>query len=407
MRVVREQHSPTCRISRFGPREQSEEIHLFVEPYEDGCFEHQLEQVTTQYHAALEALGLPRHTAVFRRCFLSDAANQIHGVMASALGFGPPPAEAAAVSCIEQPPLHYRKIALLAYHVRGVEPGEKSMLEIPEAGRYARTLALKRPGRTLLWTTQMTSRRKASSGACSVQETRCALEQTRGLFSTYRDHLGSQGASLLQNALRTWVFVQNVDMHYAGMVVARRELFASEGLTPETHYIVATGIEGQNARPQSLITFDALAMLGLGKGQVAFIDALDHLNRTDEYGVTFERSARLDHADRSHIYLAGTASIDAEGQIVHAGNVLRQADRTLENLSALLEAAGGSLDDLASMIVYLRDPSDAQRVVAHLDATQPGLPFVIVQASVCRSAWLVEMEGAAIVANRDSRWPAF
>jgi enamine deaminase RidA (YjgF/YER057c/UK114 family) len=148
-------------------------------------------------------------------------------------------------------------------------------------------------------------------------------------------------------------------------------------------------------------------MLGLERGQIAFVDALDHLNRTDEYGVTFERSARLDHADRSHIYLAGTASIDAEGQIVHAGDVLRQTDRTLENLSALLEAGGGSLDDVAEMIVYLRDPSDAQRVVAHLDATQPGLPFVIVRASVCRPAWLVEMEGAAIVANRDSRWPAF
>jgi enamine deaminase RidA (YjgF/YER057c/UK114 family) len=115
----------------------------------------------------------------------------------------------------------------------------------------------------------------------------------------------------------------------------------------------------------------------------------------------------LDHADRSRIYLAGTASIDAEGQIVHAGDVLRQTDRTLENLSALLEAGGGSLDDVAEMIVYLRDPSDAQRVVAHLDATQPGLPFIIVRASVCRPAWLVEMEGVALVANRDSRWPAF
>jgi enamine deaminase RidA (YjgF/YER057c/UK114 family) len=212
---------------------------------------------------------------------------------------------------------------------------------------------------------------------------------------------------LLDNALRTWIFVQNVDMHYAGMVVARRELFATEGLTPESHYIVATGIEGQNARTQSLITFDALAMLGLEKDQLVFVDALDHLNRTDEYGVTFERSARLDHADRSHIYLAGTAAIDAEGQIVHPGDVMRQTDRTLENLSALLEAGGGSLDDVAMMIVYLRDPSDAERVVAHLDATQPGLPFVIVRASVCRSAWLVEMEGTAIVPNRDSRWPAF
>jgi enamine deaminase RidA (YjgF/YER057c/UK114 family) len=407
MRVLREQFSPTCRISRFGPRGGAEEIHLFMEPDEDGCFEHQLERLTAQYHAALESLDLPRHSAVFRRCFLSDAANQVHGVMASALGLGVPAAESAAVSCIEQAPMHYRKIALLAYHVRGVEPDAKSILEIPEAGRYARTLALKRPERTLLWTTQMTSRRKASSGACSVQETRCASEQTRELFSTYRDHLRAQGACLLDNALRTWVFVQNVDMHYAGMVLARREFFAAEGLTPETHYIVATGIEGQNARTQSLITFDALAMLGLEPDQIAFVDALDHLNRTDEYGVTFERSARLDHADRSHIYLAGTASIDAEGQIVHAGDVLRQTDRTLENLSALLEAGGGSLDDMAAMILYLRDPSDAERVVAHLDAVSPGLPFVTVRASVCRPAWLVEMEGMAIIPNQDSRWPAF
>ncbi|MBW2542170.1 MAG: hypothetical protein JRF15_08770 [Deltaproteobacteria bacterium] len=407
MRVVREQYSPTCRISRFGPREKSEEIHLFVEPHGDGCFEDQLKQVAEQYHSALESIGLPRHTAVFRRCFLSDASNQINIVMDSALGFRVPTEEAAAVSCIEQPPIAYRKIALLAYHVRDVDPSEKSTLEIPEAGRYARTLALKRPERTLLWTTQMNSHLKPSSGACSVHETRCALEQTRALFATYRDHLRAQGASLLDNTLRTWVFVQNVDMHYAGMVVARRELFAKEGLTPETHYIVATGIEGQNARPHSLITFDALAMLGLEREQITFVDALDHLNRTDEYGVTFERSARLDHADRSRIYLAGTASIDAEGQIVHAGDVLRQTDRALENLSALLAAGGASLEDMAEMIVYLRDQSDAPRVVAHLAATQPGMPFIIVQAPVCRPAWLVEMEGAAIVANQNSRWPAF
>jgi enamine deaminase RidA (YjgF/YER057c/UK114 family) len=327
--------------------------------------------------------------------------------MQSALGHGVSASESAAVSCIEQPPLCHRKIALLAYHVRDVQPDAKSVLEIPEAGRYARTLALKRPKRTLLWTAQMTSRHKASSGACAVQETRCAIDQMRGVLSTYRDHLRSQGASLFENALRTWVFVQNVDMHYAGMVTARREFFASEGLTPETHYIVATGIEGHNARPQSLITFDALAMLGLDKGQVAFVDSLDHLNRTDEYGVTFERSARVDYADRSHVYLAGTASIDAEGQIVHEGNVLRQADRTLENLSALLEAGGASLDDVAAMIVYLRDLADAERVAAHLDATQPGLPLVMVRAPVCRPGWLVEMEGLAIVANQDSRWPAF
>ena len=406
-KIVRERHSPTCRLSRFEPGNRAEEVHLLIEPPEDGCFAEQQEQVVTQYHNALESLDLPRHTAVFRRCFLSDAANQLDAVMASPLGIAVPAPEAAAISCIEQRPTSNRKLALLAYHIRDVEPAAKSLQTIPDAGPYARALVLERPERTLLWSAQMSTQPRELRGLCSGEETQCSLDQTSNLFSTYRDHLHSKGATLRENAVRTWVFVQNVDTHYAGMVKARRELFESEGLTPETHYVVATGIGGRTAQPRSLISLDAFAMLGLAEGQMEFVDCLDHLNRTDEYGVTFERAARLNSADRSHIHIAGTASIDANGQILHDGDVLRQVDRALENVSALLEVANASLDDMASMTLYLRDAADAKRVVSFLDENHPGLPFVAVQAPICRPRWLVEVEGLAIVANEDARWPKF
>ena len=406
-RIVRERYSRACRLSRFEPGNRSEEIHLLIEPLEDGCFEEQLEQVITQYHNALESLDLPRHTAVFRRCFLSDAANQLDIVMASPLGIAVPTSEAAAISCIEQRPVCNRKLALLAYHIRDVEPAAKSVETISDAGPYARSLVLERRERTLLWSAQMSAQPRELRGLCSIEETRCSLDQTSRIFSTYRDHLRSKGATLRENAVRTWVFVQNVDSHYAGIVKARRKLFASEGLTPETHYVVSTGIEGRTAQPRSLVTLDAIAVLGLSEDQMVFVDCLDHLNRTDEYGVTFERAARLNSGDRSHIYISGTASIDASGQILHEGDVLRQVERTLENVSALLEVANASLDDMASMILYLRDSSDAKRVVSFLDDNHPDLPFVAVQASVCRPGWLVEIEGLAIVANEDSRWPKF
>ena len=406
-RVVREQHSPTCRISQFGPPGRSEEVHLFIEPNSDGSFEEQLGQVVAQYHRALEALDLPRHTAVFRRCFLSDAANQLETVMTSPLGFAVAPEEAAAVSCIEQPPLLYRKIALLAYHIRDIEPEAKSLIAIPGAGLYARTLVLERPERTLLWSAQMNAQPQGTCEVCSMKATQCSVEQTSRLLSTYCDHLRSRGGCLSENAVHTWVFVDNVDTHYSGMVQARRELFACEGLTPQTHYVVSTGIEGRSAQARSVVTLDALAVLGLGQGQMVFVDRLDHLNRTDEYGVTFERAARLDYADRSHVRVAGTASIDSSGQILHEGNALHQLERVLENISALLEVSSASLDDMAAMIVYLRDAADAERVVSFLDEAHPGLPFVAVHAPVCRPAWLVEIEGVAITANEDSRWPPF
>ena len=406
-RIAHDQYSPTCRVSRFEQGGRSEEIHLLIEPPEDGCLEEQVEQVVTQYHDALQSLDLPRHTAVFRRCFLSDAANQLDAVMASPLGIAVPTSEAAAISCIEQPPVSNRKLALLAYHIRDVEPDAKTFKPIPNAGPYARALMVERPERTLLWSTQMAAQPRALRQLCSGVETQCSLDQTGRLFSAYRDHLASVGATLRENAVRTWLFVHNVDNHYAGVVKARRKLFASEGLTRDTHYIVSTGIEGRNEQSRSVVTLDAFTILGLAEGQMVYIDCLDHLNRTDEYGVTFERAGHLDFGNRSHINISGTASIDANGQIMHEGDILRQVERTIENVSALLEVAGASLDDMASMIVYLRDSADAKRVIAFLDENHPGLPFVAVQAPVCRPGWLVEIEGLAIAPNEDPRWPKF
>ncbi|NIM64292.1 MAG: hypothetical protein GTN89_02170, partial [Acidobacteria bacterium] len=227
------------------------------------------------------------------------------------------------------------------------------------------------------------------------------------LFTAYSDLLRSQNATLLGQSVRTWVFVHDVDRHYQDMVDARREYFLKEGLTPETHYIVSTGIEGRTADPGSLVTLDAVAERGLAEGQLVFINRFDHLNRTDEYGVTFERAARLDHADRSQIWLAGTASIDSAGKVRHEGDILRQVERTIENVSALLEEGGASLDDVAAMVVYLRDGADAERVTAFLDRLSPTLPFTTVRAPVCRPTWLVEIEALAIVPNDDPRWPAF
>jgi len=397
--VVREQILPTCRLARFATTDGCEEVHLFVEPDTDGPFADQLERVVAIYHRALETLGLARHTVVLRRCFLSDAANQLEMVMASPLGTAAGGAEAAALSCLQQAPLPYHKIALQAYHVSDVRPDDKSLLPVPGAGAHAATLRLRRAEQTLLWSTQLTA---ASNG-----DNPCCCEQTRALFRGYDETLAAEGATLRDDTVRTWLFVHDVDNNYEGMVRARRELFEEAGLTDRTHYIVSTGIEGRTERADSLVMLDALAIPGLDGARVRYLDALDHLNRTSDYGVTFERAARLDHGDRSHLLISGTASIDAAGDVVHVGDVVGQAERTLENISSLLEAGGAHLDDMATMTVYLRDPADAGRVRSLLDNVGAALPYTMVHAPVCRPGWLIEIEGLAIVANQDARWPRY
>ena len=145
--------------------------------------------------------------------------------------------------------------------------------------------------------------------------------------------------------------MQNVDVNYAGVVRARRELFEHHGLTPQTHYIASTGIEGRHADPNRLVLLDAYAVKGLRPGQQVYLHAKDHLNPTYEYGVTFERGVRVRYGDRSHILLSGTASIDNRGEIVAPQDIEGQTVRMLENVEALLAEAGASAADLAQMIV--------------------------------------------------------
>ena len=70
--------------------------------------------------------------------------------------------------------------------------------------------------------------------------------------------------------------------------------------------------------------------------------------------------------------------------------------------------AGGTLADLKSATVYLRDPADAEVVRTILKKNLAfGLPLVIVRAPVCRPAWLVEMECFAVNAKGNSAFPGF
>jgi len=274
------------------------------------------------------------------------------------------------------------------------------MMSMPGAGKHAHTVALKRNDRTMLWTAQMT-------GDPPGGEVAHPGSQTDRIFAAYCKMLDDYGASLLDNMVRTWLFVQQIDDYYGGMVDARRELFETHGLTPQTHYIVSTGIEGRTTDPKSLVAMDALAIGGLATEQLIYIDRLDHLNRTDEYGVTFERAVRLDYADRSHLYVAGTASIGPDGSVLHVGEIVPQVERTIETITALLEAGSMSMEDVATMIVYIRNAADGDQVRKTLERLVGKLPYTLVHAPVCRPTWLVEIEVLAITSNGDPRWPQY
>jgi enamine deaminase RidA (YjgF/YER057c/UK114 family) len=113
------------------------------------------------------------------------------------------------------------------------------------------------------------------------------------------------------------------------------------------------------------------------------------------------------YADRVHYYISGTASIDKAGDIVYPGDVMRQLERSMENVDVLLKSGGATLADMMYLIAYLRDPADFSRVAEYFREHYPRLPVQIVLGAVCRPAWLIEVEGVAITGNNDATLPEF
>ena len=379
----------SVKISHFAGESGVDEFHITVRPKEYGTSDAQLERVYRAYRGALESMGLGMDTAVLRRFFCSDLVNQASTLEARPFSNPRNAADPCAVSWVCQPPVPPVKIALWAYHVR-VPEGAPTKIQRDTSMEFVRG------GISHHWTTGLT-----------CPGTGTSYDQTRGIFEKYDAFLQTRGLSLSDNVVRTWLFVQNIDANYHGMVAARREFFAERGLTPETHFIASTGVEGSYADIGAKVMLDAYAISGVRQEQIEFLSALDHLSPTHIYGVTFERATSVAYRDRKHVIVSGTASIDAKGNILHPGNVPRQLDRTLENVEALLAKGGATLKDMGMFIVYVRNSSDyalAQQVMQERFAD---VPVEVVEAHVCRPGWLVEVEGLAIVPAGNPGLPPF
>jgi enamine deaminase RidA (YjgF/YER057c/UK114 family) len=149
------------------------------------------------------------------------------------------------------------------------------------------------------------------------------------------------------------------------------------------------------------------ALKGFKPEQQHYLYAATHLNRTSEYGVTFERGTILQFGDRNHAIISGTASINNKGEVMHEGDIEKQTHRMWENVEALLAEAGMTMDDAVQLIVYLRDGADYENVCRMFREKYPNIPTVFTLAPVCRPTWLIEMECMAIRPAANGSWSDF
>lgn len=158
----------------------------------------QLDAVMNAYDALRSQY--PDAQAVFKRYFLSDAANQADDVIASDLTL-------CAKSIIQQAPLDGTKIALWVYLMTGVETRfNKSGLYEVRHGAF---------------------RHLYNASAHNLAAN--SEYQMRLLFNEYIMQLAEEGCKLSENCIRTWLFVNDIDLNYGGVVRARNQSILHTG----------------------------------------------------------------------------------------------------------------------------------------------------------------------------------
>ena len=355
-----------AEVAAYSPESGVAEWHVILHVTPRGeQFAEQWKRICAAEEMLLARPEMAGACCVAKRYFLSDSTNQ-EPLMTAAKG-------QPGVSLIQQQPLDGSKIAAWLYLQRGMTAETKD-----GATRWSHN------GYSHLWHMGMIAPEGDS------------FAQTDSLLHQYTQALEPFGATMAENCIRTWFFVRDVDTQYAGMVRARREHFARQGLTPETHYIASTGIGGIPAHPKALVQMSTYTLLGFRPEQLRYLYGRTHLNPTYEYGVTFERGACLAYGDREHVFISGTASIDNQGRVVNVGDIVGQTHRMWENVETLLAEAGATYDDVMHLIVYLRDMADYETVRKLFAARFPQTPTVFTLAPVCRPTWLIEMECMAI-----------
>lgn len=314
-------------------------------------------------------------TLVWARVFFSDIINQIYVIESGELGTI---LNGCALSCIEQPPTDVSKMSVMLCVVKGAQ--------VETLGHEAKRIITKY-GTYIFQSVRFSA--KDIKGLDGRQQTILAFERHKAL-------LADLGMTIFDNTVRTWLFVRDIDNTYHDVVKGRNDFFAQNGLTTDTHFIASTGICGYGECPRAIVAVDFLSLENINTCKVKYLNALENLNPTSEYGVAFERGTVLYGEKDIVSFISGTASIDKYGKCIYIGNPKQQTERLIDNIEALLRDAGTSLKDIIMLIVYLRDPSDSKVVKNVIARRLPDIPTVFTYARVCRPQWLVEAECVAL-----------
>jgi len=97
------------------------------------------------------------------------------------------------------------------------------------------------------------------------------------------------------------------------------------------------------------------------------------------------------------VYVSGTLAFDKDNNVAHVGNAEAQTRQVLETIKAVIETAGGTMDDVTMNHIFLKDWADyaaMNKVYAEFFPGEKPARFCIV-CGLVRPDFLVEIASIA------------
>ena len=101
------------------------------------------------------------------------------------------------------------------------------------------------------------------------------------------------------------------------------------------------------------------------------------------------------------LFISGQVAFDGAGKLVGANDAAAQTEQVFANLKTVVEAAGGTLDDVVKITIFVTDASyrpavAAARLKLFKEGAYPASSYLVVSA-LALPELLVEVEAVAIV----------
>ena len=100
------------------------------------------------------------------------------------------------------------------------------------------------------------------------------------------------------------------------------------------------------------------------------------------------------------LFIAGQTASDKDGNVVGKGDIEAQSHQVFRNLSAVLQEAGGSLDNLVMTTTYITDRKYREgynRVRTQYYKKEPPTSTLVIVSGLAHPDYLIEIAGVAVL----------